>query len=91
MFTMAPDRLLSFLMRQYLFVGFFRAVAESLASENSARIVAMQGAERNIEERLTELTARYHQHRQMNITSELLEVVAGFEALESDDGGMRGV
>lgn len=60
-------------------------------SEKTVRLIAMQGAERNIEDRLGELTARYHEQRQMNITSELLEVVAGFEALESDEEGMRGV
>lgn len=60
-------------------------------SEKTVRLVAMEGAERNIEDRLGELTARYHQQRQTNITSELLEAVAGFEALESDEESMQGV
>ncbi|MEJ2717998.1 MAG: F0F1 ATP synthase subunit gamma [Deltaproteobacteria bacterium] len=80
-FTMDRDLLFSFLIRQYLFVGLYRAMAESLASENAARLVAMQGAERNIEDRLAELSATYHRERQTTITSELLEIVAGFEAL----------
>lgn len=82
MFTMDRSVLFSFLIRQYLFIELYRAIAESLASENAARLIAMQGAEKNIEERLGELTQRYHQQRQTSITQELLEVVSGFEALK---------
>ena len=72
-------------MRQYLFVSLFGAFAESLASENASRLIAMQGAEKNIEERLDELNAHFHQQRQMSITEELLDIVAGFVALEEDE------
>jgi F-type H+-transporting ATPase subunit gamma len=82
MFTMDPGQLLSDLLRQYLFGGLYRAVAESLASENSARLMAMQRAEDNILDLLDELTNQYHQQRQMNITQEILEVISGFEALK---------
>jgi F-type H+-transporting ATPase subunit gamma len=78
---MDRDQLFSALIRQYLFVSLFRACAESLASENASRLAAMQGAERNIEERLEELQTQFHQQRQMTITEELLDIVAGFEAL----------
>ena len=81
MFTMEYDDLLSSLVRQYLFAGLYRALAESLASENAARLMTMQNAERNIEERLASLTTEYHQQRQTAITSEILEIVTGFEAL----------
>lgn len=81
-FTMDWDRLFSALIRQYLFVSVYRACANSLASENAARLVTMQAAERNIEERLEELNARYHEQRQTAITTELLDIVSGFEALE---------
>ena len=74
-------RLLSRLVRQYLFVSLFRACAESLASENASRIAAMQSAEKNIEERLDELRGAFHHIRQTAITEELLDVVTGFEAL----------
>jgi F-type H+-transporting ATPase subunit gamma len=76
--------LLSALLGQQLFVVLFRAFAESLASENAARLMAMQTAERNIEERLAELTGHYHRQRQNNITGELLDIVAGFEALKKE-------
>lgn len=81
MFVTERSALLSVLIRHYLFVALFRACAESLASENAARIAAMQAAEKNIEERLEELSGTYHQLRQTLITEELLDVVTGFEAL----------
>lgn len=80
-FTMDWNRLFSLLIRQYLFVSLYRAFAESLASENASRLASMQGAERNIEERLGELNAQFHQQRQMSITEELLDIIAGFTAL----------
>ena len=81
-FTMDPDRLFSALIHQYLFVSLYRAFAESLASENASRLAAMQNAEKNIEELLTSLHREFHQLRQTTITSELLDIVAGFEALK---------
>lgn len=80
-FVTERDRLMSLLVRQYLFVALFRACAESLASENASRIAAMQAAEKNIEERLEELNGTFHQLRQASITEELMDVVTGFEAL----------
>ncbi len=80
-FRMEPGRLFSLLVRHYLFSSVFQAYAESLASENAARLAAMQGAERNIRERMDELKNQYQQLRQTSITEELLEVVAGFNAL----------
>jgi F-type H+-transporting ATPase subunit gamma len=79
------NRLFSSLIRQFLFVSLYRAFAESLASENASRLASMQGAERNIEERLIELNTQFHQQRQMSITEELLDIVAGFETLTSKE------
>jgi len=87
MFTMEKGPLFSALVRQHLFACLFRAYAQSLASENAARLSAMQGAEKNIEERLEELTARFHKKRQMSITEELLDIVAGWEALKQEKRG----
>jgi F-type H+-transporting ATPase subunit gamma len=81
-FTMDPDALFSALVREYLFVSIFRAFVESLASENASRLASMQGAEKNIGERLAELNNQYNQQRQMSITEELLDIVAGFEAMK---------
>ena len=81
LFTMDWNGLFSFLIRQHLFVSLYRAFAESLASENASRLASMQVAERNIENRLDELSAQYHQQRQGAIDAELFDLVAGFEAL----------
>ncbi len=81
LFTMEWHGLFSSLLRQYFFVVLYRAFAHSLASENAARLAAMQAAERNTEEHIEELTALYHHERQGAITAELLDIVAGFETL----------
>ena len=80
-FTMSTESLASALFRQYFFVSLYRACAESLASENASRLASMQIAEKNINERLEELRAEFHHQRQTMITEELLDIVAGFEAL----------
>lgn len=84
-FTMDREHLFSSLVRQLLFVAVCRAGAESLASENASRLEAMQNAERNITDRLDELQAAFHETRQAAITSELLDIVAGFETLTSGE------
>lgn len=83
MFTMDRDQLFSALLHQYFFVLLYRAFVESLTSENTSRLATMQAAEQNIEDRLTELTTRYHHLRQSSITEELLDIASGFEALTS--------
>ncbi|MGF1498041.1 MAG: F0F1 ATP synthase subunit gamma [Elainellaceae cyanobacterium] len=83
-FTMDWPDLLSSLIRQYLFVVLYRAFAASLAAENASRLAAMQSAESNIGDRLDDLNSQYRRQRQSAITSELLDVVAGFEALTGE-------
>jgi len=80
-FTMSWKPLVSSLIRQYFFVSLYRAFAESQASENVSRLSSMQGAERNIEDRLKELTAQFHRVRQSSIDEELFDIVGGFEVL----------
>lgn len=82
-FTMNEDELAAALFRQYFFVSLYRACAESLKSENTSRLAAMQIAEKNISDRLNELNTQFNQQRQTTITEELLDIVAGFEALNS--------
>ncbi|MEO7464474.1 MAG: F0F1 ATP synthase subunit gamma [Nitrosospira sp.] len=74
------ERTLRALVREYLFVSLFRACAESLASENASRLVAMQRAEKNIDELQEDLNRTYHRLRQSDIDEELFDVVSGFEA-----------
>ncbi|MDB9348272.1 F0F1 ATP synthase subunit gamma [Nodularia spumigena] len=80
-FTMDENQLFSALIRQYLFISLYLALAESLASENASRLSSMQAAEKNIEERLSDFNADYRRQRQSSITAELLDIVSGFEAL----------
>lgn len=82
MYTEPRRELLTSLLHEYLFVSLFQAYAESLSSENAARIQSMQTAERNITDRLRDLRSDYHRSRQTSITEELLDVVSGFEVLK---------
>lgn len=85
-FRMSPPALLSWLVQQRLFVVLYRALAEALASEHATRLAAMQGAERNIEERREDLMQDYRVKRQETITRELMDVVSGFEAVSTAEG-----
>ncbi|MBE7499248.1 MAG: F0F1 ATP synthase subunit gamma [Verrucomicrobiales bacterium] len=75
------------LIREYLFVGLFRACAESLASEQASRLAAMERADRNINELLEHLSGAFHRLRQSGIDEELFDVIAGFEALSGPARG----
>jgi F-type H+-transporting ATPase subunit gamma len=78
--TVEPAVLLGALARHSLFVTLHRALAWSAASEHTSRLLAMQAAERNIDDRLEELRGAYHSRRQTAITTEVLDVVSGAEA-----------
>lgn len=80
-YTMPRNQLLSRLINQYLFVSLFRACAESQASEHASRLSAMRSAQRNLDDRLTEVTMDFRHARQAEITSELLDVISGFETI----------
>lgn len=83
-FTVDADRLFSFLVRQYLFFSLYRAFVDSLASENASRLRSMQAAEKNIEDHLSELNVKFNRQHQESISSELLDIVTGFEALTGE-------
>jgi len=83
-FAMDWETLLSRALRQHLLVSIYDAVANSLLSEQASRLQSMQAAEKNIEERIDELTSLYRQQRQTAITAELLDIVSGFEALAGE-------
>lgn len=83
-FTMDWESLFTSLTRQYLFFSLYRAFVESIASENTSRLASMQVAEKNIEERLRDLNAGFNLQRQTSITSELLDIMTGFEALMNE-------
>jgi len=69
------------LIREYLFISLYRACAESLASENAARLAAMERADKNISEMLEVLRLTSNRERQRAIDEELFDVISGFESL----------
>ena len=87
-FSMDHDQLFTRLLRQYLFVTLFRACAESQASEHTSRLSAMQSAQRNLDDRLEEVTLAFRRARQGVITAELLDLAAGYEAITGSKGRM---
>jgi F-type H+-transporting ATPase subunit gamma len=69
------------LLPQNLVVQIYHALLESAASEHGARMTAMDGASRNAEEMLRTLQMRYNRMRQHFITTELIEIISGAEAM----------
>jgi F-type H+-transporting ATPase subunit gamma len=69
------------LISEYLFISLFRVCAESLASENTSRLTAMQRAEKNITELLKDLNGVLNRLRKDGIDEELFDVIAGFEMM----------
>ncbi|MET4804993.1 FoF1 ATP synthase subunit gamma [Limibacillus sp. MBR-115] len=84
-FNLPPDNLLAGLIRGYLFASMFRAAAEALVTENAARLARMQQAEQSIDERLEILNSETRSARQSEITTELLDVIIGYEAIKDRD------
>ena len=80
--TMPPAALFQSLLRGHLFASMFRAAADALVTENTARLALMQQAEHTVDDRLAELLAETRAVRQNEITTELLDVIVGFEALK---------
>lgn len=76
-----PEELLARLIPEYVTISVYRALLESAASELGARMTAMRNAAENAESINEELTLEMNRARQAEITQEILEVVAGAEAL----------
>jgi F-type H+-transporting ATPase subunit gamma len=78
-----PDEneLLSDLLPRNIAVQVFRALLENAASEQGARMSAMDSATRNAGDMIRKLTLTYNKTRQAQITKELIEIVSGAEAL----------
>jgi F-type H+-transporting ATPase subunit gamma len=75
------DQLLPKLFEEYVDLSVYRALLESTASEHGARMTAMRTAAENAQEMIADLTLEMNRVRQAEITQEILEVVAGAEAL----------
>jgi len=80
-FEPEPEEILERLLPVYLETQIYRALLESTASEQGARMTAMRNASKNAGEIIDTLTLRMNRARQAEITQEILEVVGGAEAL----------
>jgi F-type H+-transporting ATPase subunit gamma len=76
-----PELILERLLPTYLETSIYRALLESTASEHGARMTAMRNASKNVDELVDRLTLDMNRARQAEITQEILEVVAGADAL----------
>ena len=76
-----PEEILARLLPVYLETELYRALLESAASEQGARMTAMRNASKNAGELIDCLTLAMNRARQAEITQEILEVVAGADAL----------
>jgi F-type H+-transporting ATPase subunit gamma len=77
----SDEVLLDKLLPMYVHVLIFRALLETSAGENGARMTAMDNATRNCEDLIGSLTLKYNKARQSAITAELMDIVGGTEAL----------
>jgi F-type H+-transporting ATPase subunit gamma len=77
----SPEEILRRLVPDYVEISVFRALLESTASEHGARMTAMRSASDNAGELIDDLTLEMNRARQAEITQEIMEVVAGSEAL----------
>jgi F-type H+-transporting ATPase subunit gamma len=76
-----PEEILQRLVPDYVEISIYRALLESTASEHGARMTAMRNASQNAGEVIDDLTLEMNRARQAEITQEIMEVVAGAEAL----------
>ena len=77
-----PEAILHRLIPDYVEISVFRALLESTASEHGARMTAMRNASENAGDLIDRYTLQMNRARQAEITQQILEVVAGADALE---------
>ena len=75
------EEALDLIIPKYMTSLFYGALVEAVASENGARMQAMDSATSNAEEMISDLTLKYNRARQGSITQELTEIIAGAEAI----------
>lgn len=81
-FEPAPEVIIGQLLNKHFDLQVYRAMAESVASEHGARMTAMENATNNAKAMIERLTLTYNKARQEKITTELIEIVSGAEALK---------
>ena len=82
LFEPNKEALLERLVPMYVEISLLRSLYESMASELGARMTAMDSATKNAAEVIAQLTLQYNRARQAAITTELMEIIGGAEALK---------
>jgi len=77
----SEEEILEELLQRNIATQIFRGLLENAASEQGARMTAMDNATRNAGDMINKLTIKYNRQRQANITKELIEIISGAEAL----------
>lgn len=77
-----PEKIVDELLRKHFSTQIYRAMCESVAAEHGARMAAMESATKNAGEMIRTLTLNYNKLRQASITTELIEITSGAEALK---------
>ena len=85
-FEPSPEDILGYLLPRYIEGAVYQGMLEAAASEHAARRRAMKAATDNADELIENLTRVYNQARQAEITTEIMEVVGGAEALSAARG-----
>lgn len=84
-YTLPSEKIYSALLQERLLIELSTSITEALSAEHHMRLTTMQAAEKNIDENLEKMNLEYQQLRQENITTELLDVVSGAEALRAEN------
>ncbi len=82
-FETSPEKLVESLIQKHFSTQIYRAMCESLASEHGARMCAMENATKNAEDIESQLQLQFNKMRQSSITTELIEVTSGAEAMKA--------
>jgi F-type H+-transporting ATPase subunit gamma len=81
-FEPKPEKIIDQLLKKHFAVQVYRAMCESVAAEHGARMAAMENATKNAGEMIRSMTLTYNKLRQASITTELIEITSGAEALK---------
>lgn len=81
-FEPSPEKMIDQLLKKHFTAQIYRCMCESVAGEHGARMTAMENATKNAGEMIRSYTLTYNKLRQASITTELIEITSGAEALK---------
>ena len=81
-FEPSAEEMVEVLLTKHFTTQIYRCMSESIASEHGARMTAMENSSKNAKEMIDKMTITYNNLRQAAITTELIEITSGAEALK---------